>query len=92
MMTHSEIVILHTPAKKATAPTIANIPGEMFVIHWPISRPKKAPASSAGMIMPEGTLHPNVMVVSKSFDNIPYISQPTYFGLVGSASCRHNHD
>lgn len=85
-MTHNEMVILQTPAKKATAPTIAKIPGEMFVIHCPMSRPKKAPASSAGIIMPEGTLHPKVMVVSKSFDTVPYTSHPTYFVLAGSAS------
>ena len=89
IMTHNEMVILQTPAKKATAPTIAKIPGEMVVIHCPMSRPKKAPASSAGMITPEGTLHPKVMVVSRSFDTVPYTSHPTYLVLAGSASCWH---
>ena len=89
IMTHNEMVILQTPAKKATAPTIAKIPGEMVVIHCPISRPKNAPASSAGMITPEGTLHPKVMVVSRSFDTVPYTSHPTYLVLAGPASCWH---
>ncbi len=71
MITHSEMVMRETPARKAAAPTIANIPGEMAVIHCPMRRPKKAPASRAGMIMPEGTLQPNVMVVRTSLTRVP---------------------
>ena len=70
-MTHNEIVIRETPARKAAAPTMANIPGEMSGIHWPISLPKKAPASRAGMMMPDGTLQPNVTIVRMSLTSVP---------------------
>ncbi len=52
---YSDTVILETPARKAAAPTMANIRGEMLGISCPIKRPKSAPASRAGMIIPEGT-------------------------------------
>lgn len=40
-MTASGTVILETPARKAAAPTIAKIPGELSRISWPIRRPKE---------------------------------------------------
>ena len=71
MITQREIVIRETPARKAAAPTMAKMPGEIVVIDWPTSLPKKAPASRAGMMMPDGTLHPKVMIVSTSFVMVP---------------------
>lgn len=77
-MTAKLIVILQTPARNAEAPTMAKIPGEIVVppAHWPKSRPKNAPPSKAGMMIPEGTLTPNVMVVKINFTKVPYPSQP----------------
>ena len=42
----------YIPARNAAAPTIAKIPGEIVVTHWPTRRPEKAPASRAGMMIP----------------------------------------
>lgn len=50
-MTHSEIVIREIPAKKAAAPTIAKILGEMSVTTYPISLLNSAPASRAGIMI-----------------------------------------
>ena len=71
IITANETVILDTPARKAADPTIAKMPGEISGVSCPISLPKKAPASSAGMIIPEGTLHPKVMIVKKSLTVVP---------------------
>lgn len=70
-MTVRDTVMRETPARKAEAPTIAKIPGEMDGISWPTKRPKNAPASRAGMIMPLGTLQPNVIMVRKSLTKVP---------------------
>ena len=70
-MTHREMVMRETPARKAAAPTMAKIPGEIVEIHCPISLPKKAPASSAGIMIPDGTLQPNVKTVRISFTIVP---------------------
>ncbi len=83
MITAREIVIRLTPARKAPAPTMAKMPGEMVWAKngsWPTSRPKKAPPSSAGMMIPEGTLIPKVIMVRTSFTRVPYANQPKYFG------------
>jgi hypothetical protein len=53
-MTVRETVMRETPARKAAASTMANIRGEMSGIAWPTRRPKRAPASRAGMMIPEG--------------------------------------
>jgi len=66
--TASGTVILEAQARKAAAPTV---PGEMSRISWPIRRPKSAPASRAGMMIPNGTLQPNVMVVRISLTEVP---------------------
>ncbi len=70
-MTQREIVMRETPARKAAAPTMAKMPGEMEGRSWPTRRPKKAPASRAGMMMPEGTLQPKVIVVRTSLTRVP---------------------
>ncbi|KAI6773156.1 hypothetical protein HG531_000005 [Fusarium graminearum] len=44
-------------------------PGEMSGTSWPIVRPNRAPASIAGMIIPDGTLQPKVMVEVGSTEN-----------------------
>ena len=56
MMTARMTVILLTPARKAAEPTMAKIPGDTPGIIWPTSRPKRAPASRAGIRTPDGTL------------------------------------
>lgn len=45
-----------TPVRKAAAPTIVKMPGEIDGISWLRRRPKSAPASNARIIMPKGTL------------------------------------
>jgi hypothetical protein len=67
-------VILETPARKAPAPTMAKIPGDIVPIHCPMMRPNSAPASRAGMMTPEGTFMPNVMIVRTSLTKQPYTS------------------
>src|SRR2546423_11673035 len=79
MITASEMVILDTPAKNAPAPTIAKMPGEMEGTSWPTRRPKKAPPSRAGIMIPDGNLIPKVMMVRRSLASVPYTSQPMYF-------------
>ena len=86
---HSEEYV---PARNAAAPTIAKIPGEIVVTHWPTRRPKKAPASRAGMMIPEGTLQPKVTVVRTSLTRVPYTNQPIYFGGEPLASCWQIHE
>jgi hypothetical protein len=76
MMTQRDIVILDTPAKKAAAPTMAKIPGEIPGTICPTSRPKSAPASREGIMTPDGTLQPNVMIVRMSLTRVPKMSQP----------------
>lgn len=70
-MTVRETVIRETPARKAAAPTMAKMPGEMSGITWPMRRPKKAPASREGMMIPEGTLQPKVIVVRTNLTAVP---------------------
>lgn len=82
----------YVPARNAAAPTIAKIPGEVVVTHWPIRRPNKAPASRAGMITPDGTLQPNVTVVRTSLTRVPYTSQPMYLGDEPLASFWQIHE
>ena len=51
-----------------------------------------APASRAGMMMPDGTLQPNVTVVRTSLTRVPYTSQPMYFDDEPLASCWQIHE
>lgn len=92
LITASEIVILETPAKNAPAPTMAKMPGEMEGTSWPIRRPKNAPPSKAGMMMPDGTLIPNVMMVRMSLANVPYTSHPIYLDFSAEFSCSHTQE
>jgi len=69
-MTVRETVILETPARNAAAPTMAKIPGEIVGINCTMRRPKGAPASRAGIIMPEWALHPNVIIVRINLDAV----------------------
>jgi hypothetical protein len=56
-----------TPPRKAAAPIMARIPGGMislpvqYVNNTPNSRPYNAPASNAGIIIPDGTFVPKVI-------------------------------
>ena len=95
-MTANEMVMRLTPARKAAAPTMAKIPGLMPPMSCPTSLPNKAPASSAGMMTPEGTLMPKVIVVSTSLASVPCTNQPTYDQLTTPPACcspsfRHTH-
>jgi hypothetical protein len=57
IMTVKETVILDTPARKAQAPTMAKIPGDVPTTSWPSRRPNTAPAPKAGTINPAGTVY-----------------------------------
>ncbi|KZL74430.1 hypothetical protein CI238_04426, partial [Colletotrichum incanum] len=91
MMTARLTVILLTPARNAAAPTMAKIPGDMSPMTWPISRPNRAPPSSAGIMIPEGTLHPKVIIVSKSLTTAPPVSRSMYAVLSLLCSCSQIH-
>ncbi|WDK19803.1 hypothetical protein CGRA01v4_11090 [Colletotrichum graminicola] len=91
IMTARLTVILLTPARNAAAPTMAKMPGDMSPMTWPTSRPNSAPPSSAGMMMPEGTLHPNVMMVSTSLTTAPPASRSMYPVLSSLRSCSQIH-
>ena len=60
-------VIRDTPPRNAAAPIIARIPGGMtslpaqYVNNTPNNLPYSAPASNAGIIIPDGTFAPNVI-------------------------------